>query len=230
MAIERDTDDTVTTTTTGRRWQPFAPGIEVYTRDPAPPPGEPFTGNYEGSAFAEGRWRIYVGDGPDPAAEGWCGGRDEEARMREARRAVERWWGAAGAVPAAPDLDAWRADAGAALALAEAAPIGPWEFGQREGGLGRRWVTTQNPNHCIIQLPEGAGPFIAAARTGWPRDAARVGVLCDEVERLRAAVLDACNGWDGARKSATPGRRADAEAIARLRALAAGTAREEPTK
>ncbi len=95
MAIERDSDDTVPALAPGRRWQPFTTGIEVYTRDPAPPPGEPFTGGYDGSAFAEGRWRVYVGEGAEPEAEGWCDGRDGEERMAAAKREVERWWGGA---------------------------------------------------------------------------------------------------------------------------------------
>ncbi len=223
MAIERDSDDAVGAP--GRRWQSFTPGIEVYTRDPAPPPGEPFTGNYEGSAFVEGRWRVYVGEGVDPVAEGFCEGRDGEERMAAAKREVERWWGGQGAHLAASDLDVWRTEAGEVARLDAAAPIGPWEFGERNGGFGRRWVATQNPNHCIIQLPEGAGPFIAAARTGWPRDAARVVVLADRCLVMEAALDEALAFLAHAVNYIEGGGGNDIdlptrETIARLRALA----------
>ena len=128
---------------------------------------------------------------------------------------------------APPDLNTWRAEAGEAAPLDAAAPVGPWEFGEREGAIGGRWVTTQNTNHCIIQLPKGAGPFIAAARTGWPRDAARVGVLCERVEALEAALGEALDGWDCALTCVdytASEREGEHATIARLRAIAAGGA------
>lgn len=166
--------------------------------------------------------RIY-GWGPKPHNEGAVPyaiqDKVSEMMSREPVTAVDS------AAPA-PDLDAWRAEAGACAPLAAAAPIGPWEFGEREGGFGGRWVTTQDANHCIIQLPEGAGPFIAAARTGWPRDASRVAVLADRVAALEAALLDAAAFIEPALGSTLPfddliaaSRKVDA-----LRALAAGGA------
>ena len=79
------------------RWQPFAPGLEVYTRDPQPPPGEPFTGRYRGSADTEGRWRVYPDeDAAEPAAQGQARGATVEERMGAAREAVALWVAAPG--------------------------------------------------------------------------------------------------------------------------------------
>lgn len=101
----------------------------------------------------------------------------------------------------APDLDVWRVEAGAALAIADGATPGPWET---DGG---DVVETVNPiddvdedcsDVCEVLHyrasddadEHGTAAFIAAARTGWPRDAARVAVLVDMLDRARA-VLDA---------------------------------------
>jgi hypothetical protein len=40
--------------------------------------------------------------------------------------------------------------------------------------------------------------FIAAARTGWPRDAARVAVLCERVAALEGALNSALNKLESA--------------------------------
>ena len=39
--------------------------------------------------------------------------------------------------------------------------------------------------------------FIAAARTGWPRDAARVLALADRCAALEEALAEALDGWEG---------------------------------
>jgi hypothetical protein len=68
--------------------------------------------------------------------------------------------------------------------------------------------------------------FIAAARTGWPRDATRVGVLCERVAALEAALGEALDGWDDCApcvKSCDHATCASGQ-LARLRALAAGGA------
>jgi len=120
-----------------------------------------------------------------------------------------------------PDLDVWRAEAGAALEGADKATPGPWAFdsystvfsapvSQERDRLEDLipdeamaddpvWKTLPNPKVCGVPRIAGdtstrqgcvdAG-FIAAARTGWPRDAARVAVLVDMVARSRV-VLDA---------------------------------------
>jgi len=60
------------------------------------------------------------------------------------------------------DLDAWRAEAGAALEVVAHYPRYP--------------------------MKEDVSALASAARTGWPRDAARVGVLCERVRALEARV------------------------------------------
>lgn len=88
MAIERDTDDAVPAPW---RWQHFCRGIEVYTRDPAPPDGEPFMGRYRGSVLTVGTWRVYPDEvSPDAVATGAAEGGSEAERMAAARREVER--------------------------------------------------------------------------------------------------------------------------------------------
>lgn len=175
--------------------------------------------------------------------------------------------------PEAVDLDAWRAEAGACAPL-DAAASPAWVQAHHidepraivsADDMTRSLLALDRDGMAIFDRVEDAR-FAVAARDGWPRDAARVGVLCAEVERLsaevarergradevlcddtslantaqrlhaevatlRAALLDAADGWDAARKSATPPRRADAETIARLRAIAAGSApAKEPTR
>ena len=69
--------------------------------------------------------------------------------------------------------------------------------------------------------------FIAAARTGWPRDAARVGVLCERVRALETALGEALDGWDCALTCVdytASEREGEHATIARLRAIAAGGA------
>lgn len=199
-----------------------------------------------------------------------------------------------GSTTGVPDLDVWRAEAGAALEGADKATTGPWAFdsystvfsapvSQERDRLEDLipdeamaddpvWKTLPNPKVCGVPCVAGDtgtrqgcrdAAFIAAARTGWPRDAARVGVLCARVaaleahvatpdamkaigdrqealadrfaarcEALESALREALDGWDRSHFPA-PVRRADAETIARLRALAAGTsaaAGEEPTR
>lgn len=216
----------------GRRWQPFAPGIEVYTRDPAPPPGEPFTGDFDGSAFAEGRWRVYVGEGAEPVAEGWCVGRDGEERMRAARREVERWWGGAGARPLAVDIDVWRAEALDAGRLArKATPAWTQALHIDEP---RALVSADDMNRSLLGLDRDGmaifdraedARFAAEARDGWPRDAARVAALCARVTALEEALTEALDLAAEATDTIEAGMsectaaRAD---IARLRAISAG--------
>ena len=73
------------------RWQPFAPGLEVYTRDPVPPAGEPFTGRYRASVSTGGTWRVYPDEvSPDLAAGGSAEGGSEAERMAAARGEVEQ--------------------------------------------------------------------------------------------------------------------------------------------
>lgn len=90
MAIERDTDDAVPAPAPWR-WQHFCRGIEVYTRDAAPPSGEPFTGRYRASVREGGAWRVYVDDvSTEEAAAGVAEGGSEEERRAAARSEVER--------------------------------------------------------------------------------------------------------------------------------------------
>ena len=111
---------------------------------------------------------------------------------------------------APPDLDAWRAEAGACAPLDAAATRGPWRstWGDDEGAdaergkrgeevtieavgleglarivLGVTWY--DGPHPCCR---EADAAFTSAARTGWPRDAARVRVLCERVAALEARV------------------------------------------
>lgn len=94
MAIERDTDDAVPAPW---RWQHFCREIEVYTRDPAPPAGEPFTGRYRGSVRTGGEWRVYPDEvSPEPEATGAAEGGSEAERMAAARCEVERRVGGEG--------------------------------------------------------------------------------------------------------------------------------------
>lgn len=114
-----------------------------------------------------------------------------------------------------PDLDVWRAEAATCAPLDAAATKGPWRstWGDDEaadaerGKQGEEVVleSTVLEGHERLVLGtlwhDGLRPccreedaaFIAAARTGWPRDAARVGVLCERVAALEAhvATLDA---------------------------------------
>ena len=78
MAIERDTDDAVPAPAPWR-WQHFCRGIEVYTRDPEPPAGEPFTGRYRASVSTGGTWRVYPDEvSPEPEATGAAGNRRKQ--------------------------------------------------------------------------------------------------------------------------------------------------------
>ena len=107
----------------------------------------------------------------------------------------------------APDLDAWRAEAGACAPLDAAATRGPWltieeapswdtpnavGYDSREHHRGPPYYAT-GVRCGSIEQAESDGRFIAAARTGWPRDAARVGVLADRCAALetRVATLSA---------------------------------------
>jgi hypothetical protein len=117
---------------------------------------------------------------------------------------------------ATPDLDDWRAEAGACAPLDAAATRGPWltieeapswdtpnavGYDSREHHRGPPYYAT-GVRCGSIEQAESDGRFIAAARTGWPRVAARVGALCAEVERLqslpsqlRAAFQDPAGDW-----------------------------------
>ena len=78
--------------------------------------------------------------------------------------------------------------------------------------LGTLWYDGPRPS-----CREEDAAFIAAARTGWPRDAARVGVLCERVALLERLLEQALDGWEDQAAMPTDGP-------ARLRALAAGGA------
>ena len=175
-----------------------------------------------------------------------------------------------------PDLAAWRAEAGAALEGASKATPGPWrECLAEQGGCQccTVWSTPDDipvaDTRTAIAYEDKVAPeatmradarFIAAARTGWPRDAARVAALCERVAALEAhvATLDAmkaigdwqealaarCEVLEAALSEALDEfedaiqykleylvtKHGDRETLARLRAIAAGTAGEEPTK
>ena len=101
------------------------------------------------------------------------------------------------------DLDAWRAEAGACAPLDAAATRGPWltieeapswdtpnavGYDSREHQRGPPYYAT-GVRCGSIEQAESDGRFIAAARTGWPRDAARVGVLCERVAAWRTYAL-----------------------------------------
>ena len=101
------------------------------------------------------------------------------------------------------DLDAWRAEAGACAPLDAAATRGPWltieeaprwdtpnavGYDSREHHRGPPYYAT-GVRCGSIEQAESDGRFIAAARTGWPRDAARVGVLCERVAAWRTYAL-----------------------------------------
>jgi len=173
----------------------------------------------------------------------------------------------------APDLDVWRAEAGAALEVADAATEPPWEAAEEIVLYVAPGADPTPPWNIPAIVDDNGGMqeddarFIAAARTGWPRDAARVGVLCERVAALEAriATLDALKAI-GDRQEALADRFAarcevleaglrealdefedaiqykleylvakhgDRETLARLRAIAAGTAAaagEEPTR
>jgi len=146
-----------------------------------------------------------------------------------------------------PDLDVWRAEAGAALAIADGATPGPWET---DGG---DVVETVNPiddvdedcsDVCEVLHyrasddadEHGTAAFIAAARTGWPRDAARVAVLVERVAALEVALGEALDEFEDAiqyKLDFLVTKHGDRATIARLRAIAAGTAAavgEEPAR
>ena len=116
---------------------------------------------------------------------------------------------------AAVDLDAWRAEAGA-CALLDAAATRDWCMGGVDAGDGRQvitggpiplahirvsCVTTSGRDGSREITPEqrdNDARFAVAARDGWPRDAARVARLCDEVATLRAALGEALDELDSA--------------------------------
>ena len=122
-----------------------------------------------------------------------------------------KWTDESDRAPEPVDLDAWRAEAGACAPLDAAATKAPWRstWGDDEGadaergkrgeevtieavgleGLARivLGVTWYDGPHPCCREEDAA--FIEAARDGWPRDAARVGVLCERVRALEAALL-----------------------------------------
>ena len=120
---------------------------------------------------------------------------------------------------APPDLDAWRAEAGACAPLDAAASPAPWFFDSYSSvhsePLTREhsrieatipddaadddpaWATLPETLVCRVPCVAGDtgtaqgradGAWVAAARTGWPRDAARVGVLADRCAALEARI------------------------------------------
>lgn len=158
-----------------------------------------------------------------------------------------------------PDLDAWRAEAATCAPLDAAATKGPWRstWGDDEaadaerGKQGEEVVleSTVLEGHERLVLGtlwhDGLRPccreedaaFIAAARTGWPRDAARVAVLAARVAALEVALGEALDEFEDAiqyKLDFLVTKHGDRATIARLRAIAAGTAAtavgEEPTR
>ena len=122
-----------------------------------------------------------------------------------------------------PDLDVWRAEAGEAARLTVHIPKAPWRYGFSDGAFAFRDVVGDAKGRGFVRGESSAewpaiGAFIAAARTGWPRDAARVAVLCAEVERLRAALAVAeraaslCAGEVAELRAAAATAKADREA------------------
>ena len=125
----------------------------------------------------------------------------------------------------APDLDAWRAEAGACAPLDAAATRGPWrstwgddeaadaERGKRGEEVTIEAVGLEGLARIVLGVTWYDGPhpccreedaaFIEAARDGWPRDAARVGVLCERVRALEAALREALDLVDSALSVAT---------------------------
>lgn len=119
----------------------------------------------------------------------------------------------------APNLDAWRAEAGACAPLDAAATRGPWRECLAEQGGCQCCTIWSTPDDIPVAdtktaiayegkvAPESTmradARFIAAARTGWPRDAARVGVLCERVAALEAALGEALDLVDSALSVAT---------------------------
>ena len=106
---------------------------------------------------------------------------------------------------ATPDLDAWRAEAGACAPL-DAAATPAWALGTLDAGDGRQ-IVTGGPipiSHIRVSCVTVGGRigsreitpeqrdadarYAVAARTGWPRDAARVGVLADRCAALEASI------------------------------------------
>ena len=167
-----------------------------------------------------------------------------------------------------PDLDVWRSEAGEAARLTVHIPKAPWRYGFSDGAFAFRDVVGDAKGRGFVRGESSAewpaiGAFIAAARTGWPRDAARVAALCERVAALEAhvATLDAmkaigdwqealaarCEVLEAALSEALDEfedaiqykleylvtKHGDRATIARLRAIAAGTAAatgEEPAR
>lgn len=139
--------------------------------------------------------------------------------------------------PEPMDLDAWRAEAGACAPL-DAAASPAWVQAHHidepraivsADDMTRSLLALDRDGMAIFDRVEDAR-FAVAARDGWPRDAARVVVLCERVALLERLLAEALDGWYAAHFPGSP-RRADAENIARLRAIAAGGApAKEPTR
>lgn len=126
------------------------------------------------------------------------------------------------------DLDAWRAEAGAALAMANAATPG-WtdKAGYNNAGIPTRFLAVPGANDgSEVEMIAEDARYAVAARTGWPRDAARVGVLADRCEALQAALSEALDVAESLLSVATTYccMTSDSAKIDRLRALAAGGA------
>lgn len=125
------------------------------------------------------------------------------------------------------DLDAWRAEAGAALEVANAATEPPWEAAEEIVLYVAPGADPTPPWNIPAIVDDNGGMreadahLIAAARTGWPRDAARVARLCDEVATLRAALGEALDELDSALSVATGvcAMTSECRARDRLRAL-----------
>lgn len=103
----------------------------------------------------------------------------------------------------APDVTSLRA-------LAEAATVGPWQWGVTED---RRWALIDSPlwPETVAQCADDDNAaFIAAANP------TTVLALCDEVERLRAAYDD----LEAARLETMDQRNALRDAVARVKAEA----------
>ena len=155
-----------------------------------------------------------------------------------------KWTDESDRAPEPVDLDAWRAEAGACAPL-DAAATPAWALGTLDAGDGRQIVTGGPIPIAHIRVscvPVGGrigsreitpeqrdndARYAVAARTGWPRDAARVGVLADRCEALQAALSEALDEFEDAiqyKLDYLVTKHGDRETLARLRALAAGGA------
>lgn len=141
----------------------------------------------------------------------------------------------------APDLAAWKREAGEAAPL-DAAATRDWRIGGVDAGDGRQIISggpvpiahiriscvtvggCDGSREITPEQRDADARFAAAARTGWPRDAARVLTLADRCAALEEALAEALDGWEG---TVSDVGFENYHTIKRLRALAAGGAGKE---